>query len=387
MTSFSGLLQVIPSPSQGVWHLGPFPVRAYALWILLGIVIAIWLGERRMVARGGPRGSVADVAIWAVPFGIVGGRVYHVVSSPDAYFGPDGDPARALRIWEGGLGIWGAIALGAVGAAIGCRRKGLRLSTFADAVAPGVLLAQAVGRLGNWFNQELFGRPTDLPWALAIDPQYRPEGYAGFATFHPTFLYELLWNVAAALVLLWLDRRYRLGHGRVFWAYVGLYTLGRVWIEAVRIDDAERVLGLRLNIWTSIVLFAVAAAFFVLSARRHPATRGVGPGCPGASRARRQGPSWPKSPGTCSTSRKRTNRPTTAVAAKSHQRIRSVPASTEVAAMGGRPTTALTATTAKARVGCSSHHSASRRIHSTKRPLVTALRCSQVLRTAPRPSR
>lgn len=266
----TSVLLAIPSPSQGVWHLGPFPVRAYALCILAGIVLAIWLGQRRLTERGGPPGAVADVAIWAVPFGIVGGRLYHVVSSPDAYFGPDGDPAKALRIWEGGLGIWGAIALGAVGAAIGCRRAGLRLSTFADAVAPGVLLAQAVGRLGNWFNQELFGGPTTLPWALAIDPQYRPAGYEEFATFHPTFLYELLWNVAAALVLLWLDRRFRLGHGRVFWAYVALYTLGRVWIEAVRIDDAERVLGLRLNIWTSILLFALAVGAFVVSQRRHP---------------------------------------------------------------------------------------------------------------------
>ncbi len=265
----TGLLQVIPSPSQGVWHLGPFPIRAYALFILLGIVLAIWLGDRRLVARGGPRGAVADVAIWAVPFGIVGARVYHVISSPDAYFGPDGDPARALRIWEGGLGIWGAVAFGAVGAAIGCRRNGLRLGSFGDAVMPGVLLAQAVGRLGNWFNQELFGGPTDLPWALAIDPQFRPDGYERFATFHPTFLYELLWNVGAAALLLWLDRRYRLGHGQVVWAYIGLYTLGRVWIEAVRIDDAERVLGLRLNIWTSLVLLVLAVAFLVRSRRRH----------------------------------------------------------------------------------------------------------------------
>jgi len=264
------VLQVIPSPSQGVWQLGPFPVRAYALCILAGIVLAIWLGNRRLIARGGPAGAVADVAVWAVPFGIVGARLYHVVSSPDAYFGPDGDPMKAFRIWEGGLGIWGGIALGAVGAIIGCRRLGLRTSTFADAVAPGVLLAQAVGRLGNWFNQELFGGPTDLPWALAIDPPFRPQGYQEFSTFHPTFLYELVWNVAAAGLLIYLDRRYRMGHGRVFWAYVALYTIGRLWIEALRIDDAERVLGLRLNIWTSIAVFALAVAFFALSARRHP---------------------------------------------------------------------------------------------------------------------
>ncbi len=261
---------MIPSPDQGVWYVGPFPLRAYALFILLGIGIAIWLGSRRWEQRGGPPGVVADVAVWAVPFGVVGGRLYHVVSSPDAYFGPGGEPLKALRVWEGGLGIWGAIALGALGAAIGCRRAGVRVSSYADAVAPGVLIAQAVGRLGNWFNQELFGRPTDLPWALAIDPPFRPAGFEEFATFHPTFLYELVWNLVAAAALLWLDRRYRLGHGRVFWAYVALYTSGRLWIEALRIDDAERVLGLRLNIWTSIVVLLLALALFVRSARRHP---------------------------------------------------------------------------------------------------------------------
>ncbi len=266
----ASLPAVIPSPDRGVWHLGPFPLRAYALFILVGIGIALWLGSRRWVARGGEPGVVADVAVWAVPFGVVGARIYHVITSPDAYFGPGGDPLKALRVWEGGLGIWGAVAFGAVGAVIGCRRAGVRVSSYADAVAPGVLIAQAVGRLGNWFNQELFGRPTDLPWALAIDPPNRPAGYEQFSTFHPTFLYELLWNLAAALLLLWLDRRYRLGHGQVFWAYVGLYTAGRLWIEALRIDDAERVLGLRLNIWTSILVLTLAVVFFVRSVRRHP---------------------------------------------------------------------------------------------------------------------
>ncbi len=260
----------IPSPPQGVWHLGPFPLRAYALFILIGIAVAIWLGNRRWVARGGPDGVVTDVAVWAVPFGVVGGRLYHVISSPDAYFGPGGDPARALRIWEGGLGIWGAVALGAVGAWIGCRRRGVRLSTFADAVAPGILIAQAIGRLGNWFNQELFGAPTTLPWGLRIAPEFRPAGYEHVATFHPTFLYELLWNLAGAALLLWLDRRFRLGFGRVFWAYVVVYTLGRLWIEALRIDQAEHVLGLRLNIWTSVLVCLFGAVMFVRSARRHP---------------------------------------------------------------------------------------------------------------------
>ena len=264
------VLTGIPSPSQGVWHLGPLPIRAYALCILVGIVAAVWIGDRRWRARGGPPGTVADVAVWAVPFGVVGGRVYHVISSPDAYFGPGGDPVSALFIWQGGLGIWGAIALGAVGAAIGCRRSGVSLAMFADAVAPGVLVAQAIGRLGNYFNQELFGGPTDLPWGLQIDPAFRPAGLEDVATFHPTFLYELLWNLAAAALLVYLDRRFRLGHGRVFWAYVVLYTLGRVWIEALRVDPAEHVLGLRLNIWTSVLVGLLGVVGFVVSARRHP---------------------------------------------------------------------------------------------------------------------
>lgn len=266
----SGLLAGIPSPSEAVWHLGPVPVRAYALAILAGIGLAIWLGDRRWRARGGRSGEVADIAVWAVPFGIVGGRLYHVVSSPDAYFGPGGDPVRALFIWQGGLGIWGAIALGAVGAWIGARRAGLRFVPLADALAPGILLAQAVGRLGNWFNQELYGRPTDLPWGLRIDPEHRPAGLEDVATYHPTFLYELLWNLAGVALLLWADRRFRLGHGRVFLAYVVVYTAGRTWIELLRIDPAEQVLGVRLNVWTSLLVGLVAAVALVVSARRRP---------------------------------------------------------------------------------------------------------------------
>jgi prolipoprotein diacylglyceryl transferase len=258
----------IPSPSTGVWYIGPFPLRAYALAILAGIAVAVWMTERRYRARGGPPGTVLDVTYWAVPFGIVGGRIYHVISSPDAYFGPDGDPWAAFAIWNGGLGIWGAIALGAVGAAIALRRRGLRLAPFADAVAPALLVAQAIGRLGNWFNQELFGAPTTLPWGLEIDSAHRPPGYAPGTLFHPTFLYEMVWNLAAAAVLIWLDRRFRLRHGRTFWGYVLLYTAGRLWIEMLRIDPAEQVLGLRLNVWTSILLLVGAAAAMVVVGRR-----------------------------------------------------------------------------------------------------------------------
>ncbi len=264
------VLASIPSPSDNVWHLGPLPLRAYALCILAGIVVAIWLGERRWVARGGRSGTVTDVAVWAVPFGIIGGRIYHVATDWQKYFGDDGDPIRALQIWRGGLGIWGAIAFGGVGAWIACRRKGIALPPMADALAPGIALAQAIGRWGNWFNQELFGRPSDLPWAVEIDVEHRPNGYEQFETFQPTFLYESLWCIGVAIVVIWADRRFRMGHGRAFALYVALYTLGRGWIEALRIDDVNEVLGLRLNIWTSILVFLGAVAYIVISARRHP---------------------------------------------------------------------------------------------------------------------
>jgi prolipoprotein diacylglyceryl transferase len=260
----------IPSPAEGVWHLGPLPVRAYALSIIAGIVVAVWLGERRWPARGGRPGDVTEIAVWMVPFGIIGGRLYHVLTSPDAYFGSGGHPLHALYIWKGGLGIWGAITLGALGALIGCRRRGIPLPAFADALAPGIVLAQAIGRFGNYFNQELFGRPTDLPWALAIDAAHRPAGYADQATYHPTFLYELIWDVGVAALVIWADRRFRLGHGRAFAVYVAAYTVGRGWIEALRIDPAHDVLGLRLNDWTSLLLFFGAVAYIVISARQRP---------------------------------------------------------------------------------------------------------------------
>jgi prolipoprotein diacylglyceryl transferase len=261
----------IPSPDQGVWNLGPLPLRAYALLIVAGIILAVWLGNRRYVARGGSPTTVTDIAIWAVPFGIVGGRLYHVISDHQLYFGPTGAGwMAALRIWDGGLGIWGAVAFGALGAWIGARRAGVLLPPIADAIAPGIALAQALGRFGNWFNQELFGAPTDLPWGLEIDVAHRPAGYEQYATFHPTFLYEALWMIGVALVLIWLDRRYQLGHGRVFALYVMLYCSGRIWIEALRIDTANHVLGLRLNVWTALLVGIGAFAYLVISSRMRP---------------------------------------------------------------------------------------------------------------------
>jgi prolipoprotein diacylglyceryl transferase len=265
----------IPSPSEGVWYLGPLPLRGYALCIIAGIVAAVWIGERRWVARGGVRGEVTDLALWAVPFGVIGGRLYHVITDHDLYFGEGRSAVNALYVWRGGLGIWGAIALGGVGVWIGARRKGIRVPPVLDAMAPGVLVAQALGRWGNWFNQELYGKPTDLPWGLEIqqDPLDPVRSrYPDHQLFQPTFLYESIWDVAAFFFVIWADRRWKLGHGRVMALYVMAYTLGRGWIETLRIDDVEyqHVLGLRLNVWTSIVLFVLAAIYFVVVGRRHP---------------------------------------------------------------------------------------------------------------------
>ena len=261
----------IPSPDQGVWYLGPVPLRAYALAIILGIVAAIWIGERRWVARGGKPGEISDLAIWAVPFGMVGGRLYHVITDWEDYFGPGDSPVEALYVWQGGLGVWGAISLGALGVVLGARRKKIRILPVLDAIAPGILVAQGIGRWGNYFNQELYGSRTGLPWALEID-QFAPSGEViGHTYHHPTFLSEFLWCLAAFALVVWADRRFRLGHGQVVALYVMTYTAGRGWIEMLRVDPVQMndVLGLRLNVWTSIVLFVLAAAYFVSSRRTH----------------------------------------------------------------------------------------------------------------------
>jgi prolipoprotein diacylglyceryl transferase len=258
----------LPSPAQGIWYLGPLPLRAYALCIIIGIIAAIWLAERRWVSRGGEPGAVSDVSLWAIPFGIVGGRLYHVVTDPQLYFADGQNPWSAFAVWRGGLGIWGAIALGAVGAWIGARRAGISFSELAWALAPAIPLAQAIGRWGNWFNQELFGRPTDLMWGIRIDPEHRPAGYETQTTFHPTFLYESMWNLGLAGLLIWAGGRFRMTGGQLFAVYVMGYTAGRSWIEYLRIDTVNHVLGVRLNVWTSIAVFLAAAVAFSIATRR-----------------------------------------------------------------------------------------------------------------------
>ncbi|WP_443057721.1 prolipoprotein diacylglyceryl transferase [Streptomyces sp. IBSBF 2806] len=265
-------LAYIPSPSHGVLYLGPVPLRGYAFCIIIGVFVAVWLGNRRWVARGGRVGTVADIAVWAVPFGLVGGRLYHVITDYELYFSAGRDWVDAFKVWEGGLGIWGAIALGAVGAWIGCRRRGIPLPAYADAIAPGIALAQAIGRWGNWFNQELYGKETDLPWALHITSSAdgRVPGY-----YHPTFLYESLWCIGVALLVIWADRRFKLGHGRAFALYVAAYCVGRAWIEYMRVDDAHHILGLRLNDWTALVVFLLAVTYIVISAKKRPGREAV----------------------------------------------------------------------------------------------------------------
>ena len=263
-------LAAIPSPTQGVWHLGPVPIRAYALCIVLGIVVACIITEIRMRRRGAPPFAVLDIAVWAVPMGILGARIYHVVTSPADYFGADGNVADAFRIWKGGLGIWGAVAGGAVGAWIGARRIGIPLTFVADALAPGLPVAQAIGRWGNWFNNELFGKVTTLPWGLKVynwdpdegraqvDAAGQPvpwEDKAG-VLYHPTFLYESLWNIVTAVLVWQLDRRFKFGRGRAFALYVMTYTFGRFWVEALRSDEANEILGMRINSWVSVVVFS-----------------------------------------------------------------------------------------------------------------------------------
>ncbi|OKI75103.1 prolipoprotein diacylglyceryl transferase [Micromonospora sp. CB01531] len=267
-------LAALPSPSTAVWQLGPVPVRAYALCIIVGIVVACVVTEYRLRRRGVAPGAVLDIAVWAVPTGIIGARIYHVITSPEKYFGAGGEPLKAFAIWEGGLGIWGAVAGGAIGAWIAARQLGIPFAVVADALAPGLPLAQAVGRLGNWFNNELYGGRTSLPWGLEVhvmDPDHPGHALrddAGNAVllpglYQPTFLYEALWNIGVAALVFLLDRKLRFGRGRAFALYVMGYTAGRFWIELMRTDEANHILGLRLNVWTAALVFLGALVYFV----------------------------------------------------------------------------------------------------------------------------
>jgi len=265
-------LTSIPSPDISYVDIGFARIHFYALFILTGIVIATALADFRLSRRGAEKGIMLDVALWAVPFGIAGGRFFHVVTHPDDYFYSGADLLDVFKIWEGGLAIYGALIFGAIGVLLGTRKLGLRFLTVADAMAPGILIAQGIGRLGNYFNKELFGLPTDLPWGLEIsstNPAY-PVGLPAGLTFHPTFLYELIWNLLGAFALLWLGSKAKLQWGRIFGLYLAIYSLGRVWIESIRIDPSEIILGLRINVWSALIGLTIGLLIFVVQGRRHP---------------------------------------------------------------------------------------------------------------------
>ena len=267
------MLTAFPTPTQSALEIGPLTIHFYALCIITGIAVAIWLGDKRFRAKAvNGKSVVSEVAITAVPVGIIGGRIYHVISSPSAYFGSEGNPLDAFKIWEGGLGIWGAISLGLFGAYLRYRSLQKRIelpsfAVFADALAPGILFAQAIGRFGNWFNGELFGRPLDTWWALDVPFKYRPFGYTEFESFHPTFLYEAIWCVLVAVVLLKFGNT--LKAGQVFAAYVFAYCFGRFFIELIRIDSANTIAGLRVNVWVSLIVGIGSALFFLRASRKN----------------------------------------------------------------------------------------------------------------------
>jgi len=272
------MFKSIPTPTLSQVDIGPLTFHFYALCIIAGIALAIWLGDKRLISAGAKqglqlKGVVSEVAVIAIPAGIIGGRLYHVITTPEQYFGSNGDLLAILKIWNGGLGIWGAIALGALGALISYSRlrKEMELPSFAvflDALAPGILFAQAIGRFGNWFNAELFGRPLDTWWGLEIAYKYRPRGYGLFETFHPTFLYEAIWSSVLATLLIIFGKRW--ANGATFAIYIAAYSLGRFFIEGLRIDAAQDIGGLRLNQWTSIAILFLGLFLFYRLERKAP---------------------------------------------------------------------------------------------------------------------
>ena len=256
----ASFLASIPSPSSSTIDVGPISIHFYGLTLLVAIAAAVAISGYRWTRRGGDWDLIFRVAVWGVAFGIIGARLYHVITSwdelPDEWWGP-------FAIWKGGLGVWGGIGLGFVVGAIVAHRSGASVARLADCAAPGLLVAQGIGRFGNWWNQELFGKPTDLPWGLEIDVENRPEQYFDAATFHPTFLYEALWCFGAALVLLAIERRFTLRPGNLFALYVLVYSIGRLWIETLRIDPSHEFGGIRLNVYVAAVAIVLSAAFFV----------------------------------------------------------------------------------------------------------------------------
>lgn len=266
------ILASIPSPSVSSFSLGPLTIHFYALCILAGIVVCMWLTSKRWEKWGEDPERVWDVAMWAIPAGIIGARLYHVlITDPGSYFGVGADPLDIFKIWEGGIGIMGAISVGGLGAWVACRRYGISLAKFADAAAPGIMIAQAMGRWGNWFNQELFGKPTTLPWGLEIDAASpnSPDDYPAGTLFHPTFLYESLWNLLGAALLIYLGKRGFFQRAQTFWAYVAWYGFGRLMIEIfLRIDTAEMLLGVRIHVWTASAILLLGAVGYALAGAR-----------------------------------------------------------------------------------------------------------------------
>jgi prolipoprotein diacylglyceryl transferase len=258
------LLASIPSPSFNTLEIGPLTLRLYGLCIALGVIAAVTISSRRWAARGGNPDDIGTIALWAVPAGVIGARLYHVATDWKTY---QDDWVGALKITNGGLGIPGGVALGVLVGVIVVKRKHLPVRPLLDVVAPAIPVAQAIGRLGNWFNQELFGRPTTLPWGLEIDPEHRPPGYEQFATFHPTFLYEALWNLSLAALLIWIDKKRWLRPGELFLVYVFGYSIGRLWVEDLRIDPASLIWGVRVNIWMSVIVGLSAAGIFLWNRR------------------------------------------------------------------------------------------------------------------------
>jgi prolipoprotein diacylglyceryl transferase len=262
----------IPSPSVSSFSLGPFTVHFYALCIIAGIIAATILTSRRLTKRGAEPGIVLDIILWAIPLGIIGARIFHVLTHPGDYFYPGADLLRTLYIWEGGIAIFGSLIGGAVGAYIGCRMTGVRFWTFADALAPGLLLAQAFGRLGNYFNHELFGLPTNLPWGLEIEasnPAF-PVGLPAGTLFHPTFLYEIIWNLLGVAVILWIGKKFNPQWGKLFAVYLIWYGAGRTVWETIRVDPSEYFFGIRTNVWAAILAIIVGIVILIVQTRRHP---------------------------------------------------------------------------------------------------------------------